>query len=419
MASIKIVIVGDPGSIHAARFVGLLQEIGYEIILFHSGFVYRQDEHLKNTKLFVAFPFQLPRNGNRIKGNGSFVSAIISILGRNDKRSTFLHKFIDKYLSDNYKSRVKHLTQIIKKWKPAIVISLKMQDEGYTVSAAKEFMRKKFNCIWIHFNWGTDIEFFGKHPDYKNIHIPRIKKALNQCDYFIADCKRDVKQAQSYGFKGKNLGDCIATGGFDINELRTIRLKTGNIPRRIILIKGREGGLVGKAYTILAALHNCRCLLDPFIIKIFYSTPNVAHVAEFLKRMDGIEYEIISRVPYHDLLSIYSQSLIAISASDVDGTPSFLLEAMALGAFPIHSDMESIREWITNGENGLLFPVDDVDALTDCLKRAISDSFLRDSAQQKNWKIAEDRMDRLKIKGHIQNLIENVVLRNSIIHKDG
>jgi len=53
--------------------------------------------------------------------------------------------------------------------------------------------------------------------------------------------------------------------------------------------------------------------------------------------------------------------LIAVTASD--GLPSTLIEAMSLGVFPIHSGLETVREWINDGYNGLLVPPEDVQAV--------------------------------------------------------
>jgi glycosyltransferase involved in cell wall biosynthesis len=41
-----------------------------------------------------------------------------------------------------------------------------------------------------------------------------------------------------------------------------------------------------------------------------------------------------------------------------------LLEGMACGCYPIVSDLPSLREWITDQDNGRLVPVGDVDMLS-------------------------------------------------------
>jgi glycosyltransferase involved in cell wall biosynthesis len=407
MARIKILIAGDPASIHTNRFVSLLQEIGYDVRIFQSEEYYWQEEHLRNTVVYVSSFAAAPVNNNVLKVTSPCEMSYHGWL-------SFIHQSSRK-LSDftgipfQTGQRKCQLEKVIRGWRPDIIFSLKMQNDGYTVSGARDLFPEGFGVPWVHFNWGTDIEFFGKHPDYAAEHLPRIRKILAQCDFHVADCKRDARQAIELGFRGTSLGDCLANGGFDLAELRGIRREAGDA-RDVILVKGREGGFVGKAFNVLTALHRISKLLSGYRIKIIMPTENVRGAADFLSRLDGIAYEVVPRLPYRDLLALFARSRIAISASDVDGTPSFLTESMAMGALPIHSDMESVREWVTDGVNGLLFPVDDVDSLGSLIERALADDQLVEQARVENWKIAEARMDRDKIREHVRSLVEGRIL---------
>ena len=211
------------------------------------------------------------------------------------------------------------------------------------------------------------------------------------------------------GFRGKSLGHLPGNGGFDLQVLAKIKKKYQS--RNIILIKGRQGGYVGKAFNVLKALNQLRKELGNYQIKIIMSSPDVKAVARFLNLENEPKFEIMPRLPYKELLSLFAQSRLAISASDVDGSPIFLLEAMAMGVFPIHSDMESVREWIKDGQNGLLFPVDDIESLSKSIKKALADNQLVSRAKVINWRIARQRMDRNKIRPHIKNLIETKILK--------
>ena len=73
-----------------------------------------------------------------------------------------------------------------------------------------------------------------------------------------------------------------------------------------------------------------------------------------------------------------------ISASLSDGTANSLLEAMAAGLFPIVSDIPANREWIADGENGMLFPPGDHMALARCLERACRERAWMSSARETN-----------------------------------
>jgi glycosyltransferase involved in cell wall biosynthesis len=68
-------------------------------------------------------------------------------------------------------------------------------------------------------------------------------------------------------------------------------------------------------------------------------------------------------LPADELYQVLNSADIYISCSESDGTSVSLLEAMALGLYPIVSDIPANREWITDGVNGRLFPVGDAHAL--------------------------------------------------------
>jgi glycosyltransferase involved in cell wall biosynthesis len=73
-----------------------------------------------------------------------------------------------------------------------------------------------------------------------------------------------------------------------------------------------------------------------------------------------------------------------------DGTPNTLLEGMACGCFPVAGDLESIREWITDGENGLLTDATDPVRLAESIIKALKNKDLREQAAGLNAKrIAE------------------------------
>lgn len=404
---LKILVVGDPGSIHTAKFSSLLSEIGYHVEIFQSEYYYAQEENLHDTKIHVAVSYLLEQNNNQIFGESAAADRILKTFESSPKLRTFLANRL-KTAAEVRNKRPKALASLILKYRPDVIFSLKMQNDGYTMAEAKKILDKRLRIPWVHFTWGTDIEFFGKHPDFIKEHRPKIKQVLQNCDFFMADSLRDVNQAKLFGLKGINLGQCLATGGYNLDEF--VRTRKNTRKKDIILIKGRQGGHIGKALNILWALSEIEDYLKNYEIKIMMATPDVEAVTRFLSRKGKISYETLGRLPYPALLKLFAESKIAISATDVDGTPSFLVESMLLGAFPIHSDMASIREWVDDGRNGLLFGVDDIEELKSAILKAINDPTLLKQAEKINWQIAKERMDRTKIRKHVKTLIEEKIL---------
>ncbi|MCZ2207943.1 glycosyltransferase, partial [Cylindrospermopsis raciborskii] len=95
------------------------------------------------------------------------------------------------------------------------------------------------------------------------------------------------------------------------------------------------------------------------------------------------------------------------------GTPNSMLEAMACGAFPIMSNLDSIREWITHGQNGFLFNPESPLELTDCIKLALEDSELRNCSQVTNLSIIQRRADYKMVMPEIRNFLASVITGKS------
>jgi glycosyltransferase involved in cell wall biosynthesis len=395
----KVLVAGDPRSIHTARFVGLLQDLGHEVHVYSVEPQYEQEEHLRGVTLHVSLAYRTAENGNRIVGPGAWLAPLA--------RSRLGHRVASRLLhalsAPGKLPFAGRLASTMEAVRPDLVFSLKMQNDGYAVAHAKSAMGASFRAPWVHFTWGTDIEYFGKYPQHAARHLPLIRDLLARCDFHIADTERDLQQAKALGFAGRTLGAMPASGGFDLDYIRRLRGAQPN-ERDTLLIKGRHGGYVGKAMHVLEAIRSRPELVRGWRVRIFMATRDVAAAAAALRSDLDIDCEVLPRLEYEELLRWYGRSAVAVSASDVDGTPAFLLEAMAMGAFPVHSDMASLREWVEHGRNGLLFPVDDVAELGRCLEKA-RDVQLRDRAAQLNWQIVEQRVDRAGLRERLRQWI--------------
>ena len=88
------------------------------------------------------------------------------------------------------------------------------------------------------------------------------------------------------------------------------------------------------------------------------------------------------------------QARVLLAPSLIDGVPNSLYEAMACGAFPIVSPIETIKTIVKNEENVLfarnLYPEEIVDALV----RSMKDDLLVDRAAQRNLALVRRIADR-------------------------
>jgi glycosyltransferase involved in cell wall biosynthesis len=89
----------------------------------------------------------------------------------------------------------------------------------------------------------------------------------------------------------------------------------------------------------------------------------------------------------------FRRAQVVASPSIHDGTPNSLLEGIACGCFPIAGDLESIREWITPGENGLLFDANQPRAIADAILHALENKNLRQKAAGLNQSLVSTRAE--------------------------
>jgi glycosyltransferase involved in cell wall biosynthesis len=123
----------------------------------------------------------------------------------------------------------------------------------------------------------------------------------------------------------------------------------------------------------------------------------------------GLDIRIMPRMSYEYLMRLMGSARIAMSLTVNDGLPSILVEAMALGALPLHSDLEPIREWVSDGVNGLLVPPEDVEAAAAALRRAVSDDELVDRGAEMNREIIRTRLDYATVRQRAIAMYERVV----------
>ena len=75
---------------------------------------------------------------------------------------------------------------------------------------------------------------------------------------------------------------------------------------------------------------------------------------------------------------------VYVSAPTTDSLSLSTMEAMAVGAFPIVTDLPSQDGWIDHGTNGLRVPAGDVRALTEAMHTALTNPDLRWRALAQN-----------------------------------
>ena len=101
--------------------------------------------------------------------------------------------------------------------------------------------------------------------------------------------------------------------------------------------------------------------------------------------------EFLGRVPHERMANLLAKADIYVSTSLHDGTSVSLLEAMGSGTFPVVTDIPSNREWIVDGKNGFLVPIDEAGILASRILDAIRNRDLLEKSRSDNLLIVEKK----------------------------
>ena len=291
----------------------------------------------------------------------------------------------------DYLKQPARLARVILDLQPDLIHSLEMQRCSYLTLASRKHLNGHPLPPWIYSSWGSDIFFFGRRPD----HQPKIREVLSSCNYFIADCKRDVQLAKEFGLRGEVLGVFPATGGFDLTRLRQLGSGVPVSSRKVIAVKGYQNeDWGGRALNALEALRLSAAQLKDFKVVIFSANDEVKTRANQIADEVGIEINILPPSPSDEIIKLMGRARVYIGIGLTDGSPISLLEAMIMGAFPIQADTVSTAEWICDGENGFLVPAEDPEIIANAIQRALTDDKLVERAAKLNSVIADQRLDQ-------------------------
>ena len=391
----KILFVTLGESIHAARWIKHLQGQDWDIHVFpHSAY---DGIHPELENLTFHTLVQRP-NVSTVRQTG-----LTWPLPRGRRRTTAALQSLD------YFKQPARLARVIRKLQPDLVHSLEMQRCGYLTLASRKQLNGHPLPPWIYSSWGSDIFFFGRRPD----HQPRIRAVLSSCDYFIADCQRDVQLAKDFGLRGEVFGVFPANGGFDLARLRKLGSGVPVSSRKVIALKGyQDDEWGGRALNALEALRLSAAQVSGFEVVIFSATGDVKSAAQSLAKDTGIAINILPPSPNDEIVKLMGRARIAIGIGLTDGSPISLLEAMIMGAFPIQADTVSTAEWIRDGENGFLVPAEQPETIAIAIQRALIDDELVEQAGELNTSIADERLDQEKLRPRIIEIYKKAACRN-------
>lgn len=290
--------------------------------------------------------------------------------------------------------------------KPDLIHALRIPFEGMLASSAPR------ESLLVVSTWGNDLTL---HAHGSLLMRWLTRRTLRRAQGLMADAQRDIRLGREWGFSADKPTLVIpGAGGIRLDEMRRAASEDGplpDLPAGAPLIVNPRGSRPGSVRndTFFRAIPRV-VQENPqacFVCPLLAGDPEAEHWVSLL----GIEANVRlwPHLSQPQLWRLFQQVQVFVSPSAHDGTPNSLLEAMACGCFPVAGDIESLREWITPGENGFLVNPADPQTLAEAILAALGDADLRDRAARQNARILAERADYQSCMGQVEWFYENVV----------
>lgn len=278
------------------------------------------------------------------------------------------------------------LAEAVARFRPNVLHSMESQVAGYIV--AELWRRQPRNLPWVHSTWGSDLALYGNLPD----HLIRLQAMFRGVDLYLADCRKDLGLARKLGYAGPELPVLPSSCGIDVVQLAT-RPSLPTSHRRQILIKGYQNW-AGRNLLALSALMLIAEEAEPYEIVIPNADAALREWAGIMANRTALKVTALPRLPEPDaVLAELARSRLLVSLSISDGLPTMMLEAMALGTFPIQSSAGCGCDWFEDGVTGFSVPVNDTAAVAAAISRALRDDPMVDTAAKRNLATVRERWD--------------------------
>jgi len=281
-------------------------------------------------------------------------------------------------------------SRVVAAFRPDLVHALRIPFEGIF---ATRLVAEHRTVVSI---WGNDLTLYAPTT---NTMRRQTRRALAATDGLIADCERDIVLARTWGYPPRrptivlpgSAGIELAT---DVQERRAqtrARLGVGSDVPMVFSPRGP------RVYLRLSNL--CRAVpkvlrLWPQAVFVFAQSEHgaVERLAMDLGVADSCRF--LPNQTADQMLDLFSAADVFVSPSVHDGTPNTLIEGMSVGCFPIAGATASIREWITDGENGLLCDPEQTTDISSQIVAALANRDLRENACTINKLLVANRAER-------------------------
>ena len=251
--------------------------------------------------------------------------------------------------------------------------------------------------------WGND---FTLHASSTILMRHYTEWTLRVSDALHADCRRDIRLGRTWGF-GTDKPTLVVPGGGGVRGEVFFPSATPSANATVINPRGARVYVRNDVFFEAIPRVLARRPDAQFMSVGLEGDKDAARWVEKLGIQKAVT--LLPRLSQVELAEHLRRAQVMVSPSVHDGTPNSLLEAMACGCFPIAGDLESIREWITPGKNGLLLDATDPSALADAIVEALEDANLRRRAAGLNQRLIMERAEYTRCMAQVGDFYERVL----------
>jgi glycosyltransferase involved in cell wall biosynthesis len=275
----------------------------------------------------------------------------------------------------------KKLQAFIDEVQPELVHALRVPYEGMLASQVK------LSMPLIASIWGND---FTLHAPSTPLMRAYTKCVMKKVSALHADCERDIRLAREWGL-GVEKQTLVTPGNGGIrSEVFYPPIEPVKDPV-IINPRGFRAYVRNDVFFKSIPLVLAKQADAKFIFTSMQGEAQALQWTRELKIEDAVQ--LLPPLPHEKMGEVFRGAQIVVSPSIHDGTPNSLIEGMACGCFPIVGDLESIREWITHGQNGLLVDPGDPQSIANAILLGLEKEDLRRNAAGLNAKLISARAE--------------------------
>jgi len=180
------------------------------------------------------------------------------------------------------------------------------------------------------------------------------------------------------------------SGAIEMAQIAALRDPSPPSRRKQIMVKGYDH-FAGRAMTSLAVLEYLQEKLRGYTVVLYSAGRRPRARALQLKAAGILHIRVIDWATHDQMVQEFGRSRIYLGISIADGISTSVLEAMAMGAFPIQTNTSCCEEWFEDGCGGFSVQPDDFQQICQRVGQALDDNVLVDQAAELNLETIRTR----------------------------